>query len=124
MVGHCQVELAISVEITHGHRNRLRPRAVVDGWTKSAVAVAQQHRDVVRVQVCHDEVRLAVTVEVADGHGPWRRSRAKTDGRLKSAVAIAQEHRDAVGISQAAHVPRVNYGAGTEPVSVAVGDFN
>ena len=41
--GSGQIKLAVAIEVAHRHRNRISPRAVVDGGLKGAASCAQQH---------------------------------------------------------------------------------
>ncbi len=70
-------------------------------FLEGAVAFAQEHGDVVGVDVSRGQVEAAVAVEIA-GHESDRRPCPAGDSRtlrgLERPVAVAQEHRDIVGV--------------------------
>src|SRR5439155_2065428 len=82
-------ELAVAVEVAHGHGLRVRTDVDVGGGLEGAVAIAQQHAHVTGVG--DRQVELAVFVEVADREG-LRVGAAGGQGRLKRAVCVAQEY--------------------------------
>src|SRR5207244_6357990 len=86
-----QVELAIAVDVSD---DWTPSKARVDRRLKSAIAVAQQHRD--RAS-SHRQVRLAVAVKVAHSDGSCARARAVVDGIVESAVTISHQHGDIRG---------------------------
>src|SRR2546427_551517 len=69
IVCNCQVKVAVSVEITHHHREGKRPGAVVSGGSERPIAVTQEHtyaRDsTVLGAVSNHQVQLAVAIEVS-----------------------------------------------------------
>ena len=91
-VGHGEVGFPVAVEIAHCHVRRIQSRGVTDGGLEAAIAVAQQHRDVVRVIVRHGDVRLAVAIKIAQRQGHRTRSHFVVYRRLEGAIALAQQH--------------------------------
>src|SRR5262245_47163248 len=90
---HGEVELAVAVEVPRGEEDRSLTffrQGEVLGRLEGAVAVAQQHAEVIGVR--GHEVELAVAVEVADRHRPRAGGGAGAAGGLKGAVAVAQAH--------------------------------
>jgi hypothetical protein len=66
----------------------------VGGRAEAARAGAEQHRDVVRVEVGHRQVRLAIVVEVADRDRVRAIAGGDVGRRSEMTRAGAQQHRD------------------------------
>ena len=98
VVGDGEVGAAVAVEVARHDRDGIGPHRVGDLGLEGAVAVAQQHRHVVRAVVGDGEVGAAVAGEVArhdrDGTGPHRVG----DLGLEGAVAVAQQDRHVVAV--------------------------
>src|SRR5437867_13379947 len=63
---------------------------------EGAIAVAQQHRDIVGIMVGHCQVEPPIAIEVAPGHGPSTVAHAEGPHRLEGAINVAQQHRNSV----------------------------
>src|SRR5262249_33213705 len=68
------------------------------GGRKGAIAVAQQHSDVVAMVVCDGDVEAAVAVDIAHGHGTRSSPGVEVAGGLESTIPVAHEHADASSI--------------------------
>ena len=79
-MGDGEINGTVRVQITEGHRER-GARLVSHIVGEGAVAVVEQHRDVVGEQVGHREVRAAVPVQIADGNDERRDSGVVLDRR-------------------------------------------
>ena len=65
---------------------------------KGAIAITQEHADVVSRKIrCYD-VKVAIAVHVAHSQRAWVTSRGEGGLSLKGAIAIAQEHAGGVGV--------------------------
>jgi hypothetical protein len=62
---------------------------------KGAIAIAQEHADIVIVYVRSDDIEYAIAVHITQGHGARSITRGE-GGNLKGAITIAQEHADIV----------------------------
>jgi hypothetical protein len=73
-------------------------RAEVLRRLEGAIAVAQQHRDVVVSSVSRRKVRLPIAIQVDHGHGIRIKAHREALCRLEGPIAVAQQQRDVVGI--------------------------
>jgi hypothetical protein len=69
VVRDCDVEIAVVVYVSDGHRTRTAAHRVGDLRLKSTVAVPKEHAHVVVTSVCHDQVKLVVAIEIAHSDG-------------------------------------------------------
>jgi len=69
IVSDGQVWLAVAVEITHRHGNRLVSGVVGDRCLEGPVAIAQQYAHRQAAGVGDGQVRLAVPIKIAHDHG-------------------------------------------------------
>ena len=79
-VGHDEVRLCVAVEVAHRHKNRMHSGSIGDSALEVAIPLAQQNRDVIRIDISHDQVGLTIAVEIAHGQGrrtPARFKRAR-----------------------------------------------
>ena len=83
---------------------------------KDAIAITQEHADIVGIKIRSDDVKYAIPVYIAQGHGVWSITRAEVCVETKGAIAIAQEHADIVVI-----IIRSNDVKFTIPVYIAQG---
>src|SRR5262249_21737083 len=88
--GPAEVELAVGVEVAHGHGLQIRTEADAAGELEGAVAVAPQDAHIIVPGRHHVEV--AVRVEVGDREGNRRGAGAGTQRRPEGAVALAEEY--------------------------------
>ena len=68
-VGHRQIGPPITIEVADDHGGRAKACREALGWLEGAIAVAQQHRDVVGSSVGHRQVEPPIAIDVAHGHG-------------------------------------------------------
>src|SRR5438046_2747125 len=66
---HCQIELAIAVEVSDGDSLRWLIRVNRRRGRQGTVYVPKEHEDVARKWPTDDQIKVAVLVEVADGEG-------------------------------------------------------
>src|SRR5215472_4087616 len=59
-----QIRQAVSIEVTHGQRNRIISWAKVLSGLKRAVSSAKQHREIMRAPVSYCEIRKPIAVEI------------------------------------------------------------
>ena len=104
--GDQQVRFSVLVEIGGGQRDRIIGCCGLDGRTKRAIAVAQQHVNRRRRinGSRHRDVHLAVAVEVGEGQRDAvieDRGKARVQyAGVVSAIALVKQHTDgAVGVS-------------------------
>ena len=105
-VGHCQVVLAILVEVAHDDgpgktANSVRGR---HSRQERPIALAQKHRDcvginqVVLIKIGYDQIEVPVAIEVANGYGPGILANVERLREHEGPIAVAQQYRDGVGL--------------------------
>src|SRR6266404_3832275 len=95
LIDHCQIEVAVAIEVSHRHGSGTNTDSVVLGTLERAVALAQQDTYRAVIATDHGEVWMTVAVEISHRHGIGREpgsvggSRDKT--RQRSVLQDLQE---------------------------------
>src|SRR5262249_49705262 len=80
------------IQVPNRDGSRSRTRKNVASGLKGAIAIPQQHRDVVGASFANDEVRCSVPVKVSHLNGSWQNPDREGTWRLKTTIAVAQQH--------------------------------